>query len=145
VSRSAPVLAALAVLVRGQEVLLVRRRNEPDAGLWGYPGGHVEPGETALAAAARELREETGVVAEPLDYLTNLDIVLRDDAGGLRHHYFLAAVLCRYLSGTPQAADDAEDAGWFPIPRILAGDLPMSADVDRLLRAALAHPGCGQG
>ncbi|OWJ87584.1 NUDIX domain-containing protein, partial [Paracoccus yeei] len=53
-----PVLAALAVLIdhdpdHGPRVLLVQRRNPPDAGLWGFPGGHVEPGETALAAAAR--------------------------------------------------------------------------------------------
>ncbi|HUF57442.1 MAG TPA: NUDIX domain-containing protein, partial [Thermohalobaculum sp.] len=41
-------------------VLLVRRLNEPDAGLWGYPGGKVEWGETVADAAVRELAEETG-------------------------------------------------------------------------------------
>ena len=59
-----PLLGAIAVVVQDGHVLLARRRKEPDAGLWGYPGGHVELGETALAAAARELLEETGVTAD---------------------------------------------------------------------------------
>ena len=68
-----PRLAALAVTLDGDggQVLLVQRRNPPDAARWGFPGGHVEPGETALAAAARELFEETGIKAEkPLLFAT---------------------------------------------------------------------------
>ncbi|MGV6850187.1 MAG: NUDIX domain-containing protein, partial [Marinibacterium sp.] len=68
-----PRLGALAVVLRDGHVLLARRANPPDAGLWGFPGGHVEPGETGLAAAVRELAEETGVIARPVDYLTNID------------------------------------------------------------------------
>ena len=64
-----PKLGAIAVVVRNDHVLLARRGKEPDAGLWGFPGGHVELGETALQAAVRELREETGVEAHPLGYL----------------------------------------------------------------------------
>ena len=92
---SRPVLAALAVVVEGHNVLLVRRRNPPDAGLWGYPGGHVEAGETALAAAVRELAEETTVLADPVGYLANLDTILPGADGRLAHHFFLEAVLCR--------------------------------------------------
>ena len=40
----APKVAALAVIVRADQVLLVRRKNKPDAGLWGFPGGHVDLG-----------------------------------------------------------------------------------------------------
>lgn len=140
---SRPVLAALAVVVRGENVLLVRRRNPPDAGLWGYPGGHVERGETALAAAARELAEETTVRAAPVGYLANLDTILPGDDGRPAHHFFLVAVLCRYLGGSPQAADDAEEAAWMPVEQVLSGALPMSRDVDRVLRRALEYPGGG--
>jgi len=45
-------------------VLLVRRSDEE--GLWGFPGGAMEPGESAAAAMAREVREETGLVVEPV-------------------------------------------------------------------------------
>lgn len=133
-----PRLAALAVTLRGDQVLLARRRNPPDAGLWGFPGGHVDPGETALQAAARELREETGVTATPRRYLDNVDLIRRDAAGALEFHFLLAAVLCDYVSGEPQAADDALDAEWLPVAEVLGGALPLSEHVDQVLRRALS-------
>ncbi|MFG6080668.1 NUDIX hydrolase [Paracoccus litorisediminis] len=133
-----PRLAALAVLVEAKRVLLVQRRNPPDAGLWGFPGGHVEPGETALDAAARELAEETGVIARPRAYIDNIDMIERGADGALRFHFLLAAVLCDYVSGEPIAADDALDAGWFPVSDILAGSKPLSAGVAATLRRAVA-------
>jgi len=131
-----PRLAALAVVLRDGHALLVQRRNPPNAGTWGFPGGHVEPGETALAAAVRELREETGVVAVPLRYLTNVGVIDRADDGTLRHHFLLAAVLCDYVSGTPVAGDDAMDAAWVPLAEI--GQWHTSPRVAEVLRAALA-------
>ena len=122
-----PKVAAIAVVLDDDRVLLVRRKKEPDAGLWGYPGGHVDLGETALNAAARELREETGVIATPVSYLTNLDIITRDDTGAVQHHFLLAAVLCSFESGTPVAADDVSDARWFHVD--LLDTVACSADV----------------
>jgi ADP-ribose pyrophosphatase YjhB (NUDIX family) len=46
----------------GSPLLLMQRS---DNGNWGLPGGYVEPGESVVAAAAREVREETGVEVEP--------------------------------------------------------------------------------
>ena len=46
---------------RGPEYLIVRARRDPSA--WVLPKGHIEPGETAEAAAVREVREESGCVA----------------------------------------------------------------------------------
>ncbi|MEP6266931.1 MAG: NUDIX hydrolase [Paracoccaceae bacterium] len=105
-----PRLAALAVVMKDDQFLLVKRRNEPDAGLWGFPGGHVELGETAMEAAARELREETGVIGRPLSYLTNVDVIVRDDADSIQFHFLLADVFCEYFSGTPTAEDDVSEA-----------------------------------
>ncbi|WP_368186759.1 NUDIX hydrolase [Aestuariibius sp. HNIBRBA575] len=133
-----PKLAAIAVVVQGDHVLLVRRKNPPDAGLWGYPGGHVDPGETALAAAMREVAEETGVTVRAGGYLTNLDIIGHHPDGTLEYHYLLAAVHCDYVSGTPQAADDVSDAAWMPLSQVLDGNLNMSADVANVLQMAIA-------
>ena len=108
-----PTLGAIAIVFHDDKFLLVKRKKEPNANTWGFPGGHVELGETALAAAERELQEETGVIGRAARYLTNVDVITRDDAGHVQFHYLLAAVLCTYESGTPQAADDAADAGWF--------------------------------
>jgi len=110
---SRPKLGAIAVMHHQGRILLVKRRNEPNANTWGFPGGHVELGETALEAAVRELAEETSVVGTPLSYLTNIDAITRDATGTVQFHYLLAAVACRYESGEPQAADDVSDAGWF--------------------------------
>ncbi|WP_322895269.1 MULTISPECIES: NUDIX hydrolase [unclassified Yoonia] len=134
-TRTFPRLAAIAVLRHAGQVLLVRRRNPPDAGRWGFPGGHVEAGETALAAALRELAEETGVQGLAQGYLTNLDIIQHDAAGMLEFHFLLAVVLCDYVSGTPVAADDVSDVGWFSPDAIKA--LDCSADVERI--ALLAY------
>lgn len=167
-----PRLAALAVLPHRGQVLLVRRRNPPDQGLWGYPGGKVDYGEPVMAAAIRELLEETGIEAEPLRQLGGLDIIGQGSAvregegqpagrregggqdaedrgaaerdaagsgaGSVAWHYFLVPVLCRWRAGEPVAADDAEEAAWFPFAAVLERRFPMSADVDRVLREALA-------
>ncbi|WP_108813943.1 NUDIX hydrolase [Loktanella sp. Alg231-35] len=115
-----PTLGAIAVVRHEGRLLLVKRAKAPNAGTWGFPGGHVELGETALSAAERELHEETGVIGTAERYLTNIDVITRDGQGKIRFHYLLAAVQCRYRSGTPVAADDAMDAGWF-LPQDVAG------------------------
>ena len=136
IKHKAPKVAALAVTVSEDQVLLVRRKNEPDAGLWGFPGGHVDLGETALFAAARELREETSVIGRPLQYLTNLDVIVRDEYGSVRFHFLLAVVLCEYISGVPKAADDVSKATWVAVDDVLLGKLRCSDHVDDVIRLA---------
>jgi len=131
-----PKLAALAVLLKADQVLLVKRRNEPDAGLWGFPGGHVELGETAMEAAARELCEETGVIGRPVRYLTNVDVIDRDRDGSIRFHFLLAAVLCDYRSGNPIAQDDVSDARWWDVADVLDGKVDCSQHVDLVVKMA---------
>ena len=136
-----PKLAALAVVLHEGKLLLVRRKHEPDANLWGFPGGHVDAGETVLQAAARELREETTVVATPTEYLKNLDIIIRDENSQIAFHYLLVSVLCEYEAGHPRALDDVYEAGWFDVGTVLGKTLPMSEDVDTVLLAAMDRLG----
>lgn len=130
-----PGLAALAVLARGGDVLLVRRRNPPDAGLWGYPGGRVERGEPIGDCAARELAEETGVTAEPGALIALIEVVRSD------HHFVLAAVLCAHVAGEPEAADDALEARWIAVDDVRAGRVSCSRHVAEIARLAAAAPG----
>lgn len=133
-----PVPAVLAAVVRGGRVLLVRRANAPDAGRWGFPGGRIEAGETIEAAAERELAEETGVAGEARRVFTALDAFERDAAGGLRRHFVLVAVLCRWLSGEPVAADDALEAGWFALDDLEAPGLDLIGGVQEIAWEAAA-------
>ena len=124
-----PIAAVIGVVVRGGEVLLVRRANQPDAGKWAFPGGKIEPGEPVQAAAAREVVEETGVVVRPLQVFTAVDAFDRTRAGHLLTHYVLIAVLCEWMSGLPQAAGDALEAEWFAIETLGSIDIATSFDV----------------
>ncbi len=131
-----PIPAVIAVLVHEDRALLVRRANPPDAGLWGFPGGRIELGETVKAAAMRELLEETGIRGDAQEILTSLDILVRSDEGVLQQHYILIAVRCRWLSGLPVAGDDALEARWFPVSDLHSDRIPMSADVAAVARLA---------
>ncbi|MGS0892352.1 NUDIX hydrolase [Burkholderia stagnalis] len=141
-----PVPAVIGIVLRERHVLLVRRANPPDAGCWGFPGGKIEAGETVADAAVREIAEETAVDVEALDVFTALDAFDRDAAGGLRHHYVLVAVLCKWLRGTPAAGDDALDARWFDLGELdRSDDLPMSAGVRDVARRAVERAGALAG
>jgi len=126
---ASPKLAATAVVLHNDKVLLVKRKNNPNAGLWGFPGGHVELGETALECAKRELLEETGVSATPLKYLTNIDLIQRDSDHAIQFHYLLAVVYCQYVTGEPLAADDALEAAWFSVAEVLENKAYLTENV----------------
>lgn len=136
-SQNRPQIGALAVLYHEGKFLLAQRRNPPDAGLWGFAGGQVEFGETVCDAAARELQEETGLVAHPAQILNWGEAISRDEAGRARHHHILAAVLCRDPSGTLHAADDVMDVAWVTLAQIESSTYVCSARVDEVARAAL--------
>ncbi|MCA1940264.1 MAG: NUDIX hydrolase [Caenispirillum bisanense] len=106
----------VAVRDTAGRILLVRRRNPPSAGMWGFPGGKPHLGETLADCAARELVEETGITARIRHPLTALDALERDPAtGAIAHHFVLVAMLAVEPQGTCCAADDALDAGWFAL------------------------------
>ncbi len=113
-----PVPAASGLVFRDGAVLLVKRREEPNKGLWSPPGGSLEVGETVESAAARETREETGVLVRPLRVVDVRDIIVRDADGRVRWHYVLFGVLCEYLSGEPSPASDAENARFLPLKEL---------------------------
>jgi len=123
-----PIVAVLVVVVRPMEqetrALIVQRRQQPNAGRWGFPGGVLELGETVAQGAMRELREETGIIAEPAGWLDIHDAITRDDEGRVQFHYTLIAVRGVWRSGEGVAADDAADCAWASRADIEAGRYP---------------------
>lgn len=112
----APVPAVGVVCLRGDEVLLIRRGRPPRQGEWSLPGGRIEPGERAVDAAVRELREETGVEAGITGLIDVVDGVFPE--AGL--HYVLIDYAARWLSGEPVAGDDAVEARFVALDQVEA-------------------------
>jgi ADP-ribose pyrophosphatase YjhB (NUDIX family) len=130
-----PAPAAGVLMLRGAEVLLVRRRYDPRAGAWCLPAGFLEYGETPERCAVRELREETGLKAR----LTGLFGVYAgfDDP---RVRAVLIVYAAERTGGRLAPGDDAIQASFFPLSR-----LPRAiafASHRQVLREARPVPAC---
>jgi len=92
---------AAAIIENDEGQLLIARRKEEklQAGLWEFPGGKIEKGETAEACLIRELLEEMNIVIEPYQFLGEHT----HDYGTV--HISLIAYLARYVSGDIQLYD----------------------------------------
>lgn len=103
------------VVERQVEVALIATDR---GGRWGLPKGHVNRGETAEAAALREVREETGLEGEIIRHLATIEYWFR--AGAARVHKYVDLFLIRYERGDvrPQEAE-VDDARWFPLDEAL--------------------------
>jgi 8-oxo-dGTP diphosphatase len=134
-----PIVGVLAVVMRGDRVLVVRRANPPMPGRWGFPGGVLELGETVAHGAMRELLEETGIEAEAAGPLTVTDTIDRDREGRVRYHYALVAVIGHWRSGEGVPGDDADEVAWLTRAEIVEGGLPTTPALLPLIDLALAR------
>ena len=119
-----PLVGVGAVVVHEGRVLLVRRGSEPLKGHWTLPGGVLEVGETLVEGVVREVREETGLLVEPLELVELVDRIHHErihpesgleagrEAGRVRYHYVIADYLCRVTGGELRAASDADAVRW---------------------------------
>jgi 8-oxo-dGTP diphosphatase len=129
-----PRCGASAAIFRSRKVLLIERAKGPLKGLWSLPGGRIEAGETARTAALREVREETGVVAELGGLVDIHEVIRRGVAGRLLAHYLLAVWYGRWVDGEPVAGSDAAAARFVPLDALDA--LPMTEAAPDLVRRA---------
>jgi len=107
-----------ALIFDGSRILLVERAREPLKGWWSLPGGVLEPGELLQDAVVREVREETGLSVEPIKVIEVFERIIRDAEGRPEYHYVLVDYLCRIVSGTLAASDDAAKAQWFTLEQL---------------------------
>lgn len=136
-----PVPAVGVVCLRGDDVLLVRRGTPPRENDWSLPGGKIEWGETAQAAALRELKEETGVDARLIGLIDVVDgVFTARTSGEIWAHYVLIDYAALWLSGEPIAGDDAREAQFFS-PEALAA-LPLWDETRRIIEAGRLMAKC---
>jgi ADP-ribose pyrophosphatase YjhB (NUDIX family) len=114
---SDPKVAVVVFIYKADKVLLIRRANDPQKGLWTMPGGFMDAGEDPRLAAERECAEETGLKIR-VKHL--LDIASRPAKSQGAHLilYFEG----EYISGALQAGDDADRVSFFGL-----NDLPPLA------------------
>ncbi len=109
-------------------VLLTRRAVMPFRGFWCLPGGHIDQGETALAAVIREVGEETGLGFADPEFLCYIDEIFPQ--------YGFHAVALAFF-GTAEGTlrlmpDEVEETGWFPLDEALS--MPLAFNHNELLK-----------
>lgn len=120
-------LVVLTVRDDQLQALVVRRGNPPYRGRWALPGGFVGRDEDLAEAAARELREETGLASLPvhLEQLATYGSPHRDPRGRVLSVAYL--VFAPELP-IPVAGTDATEARWMPVSRLLADRRRLAFD-----------------
>ncbi len=107
-----PMVGIGIIVLKGEEVLLIKRARPPAQNQWSLPGGAQELGETAEAAARRELLEETGLSVGSLTLIAHVDSIHHDPAGRIQFHYTILDFCALYQAGTPVPASDVLDLAW---------------------------------
>ena len=128
-------VVAVALIDRAGRVLMQRRRLQAEhGGLWEFPGGKVEPGETLVSALLREVLEELGLVLEP----SALEPLSFAESPAQPHVILLYT--CRNWTGDPVCLE-GEEIGWF-VPAALADlampplDVPLAQALRDSIRSA---------
>ena len=120
---SRPFVGVGVVVLKEEDVLLIRRGRPPRFGEWSLPGGAQSVGETVQETARREVLEETGVNIQNPEFLEVVDSIIKDDDGRVKFHYTLIDYWANWASGTPQSADDAQHAEWVHFHKLGEFDL----------------------
>lgn len=107
-----PAVAVSIAVFREGEVLLATRTAAPYRNVFTLPGGLVETGESLEQAALRELREETGVIAEIAGFNQPVEHIERDSAGRVERHYVILSFAARWLAGEGKPSAEAGEILW---------------------------------
>lgn len=128
-------MGANAIILRGDEVLLVRRS---DTGEWAPVSGIVDPGEHPAETAVRESLEEAGVVIEVERMLWTVVLDEIVYANGDRCRYLDHGFRARWVSGEPEVGDEeSTEVGWFRLDEL---PTPRQARLDAMLRVVREDP-----
>ena len=114
--------AVSAAIFHQDRFLMVRRGRPPGRGLYAFPGGRVEAGETLFEAVRREVMEETGALLDAVEHFVDLE--LPSDGPTV---FMLSVHVAGFAGGAIAAGDDAEAAMWLTLDEMAA--LPLASRV----------------
>jgi ADP-ribose pyrophosphatase YjhB (NUDIX family) len=146
--RAHPGVGVAGIAVREGRVLVGLRGRAPAAGVWAFPGGRLEPGESIVAAVRREILEECALEVEVGPRLEVVEAIAApaaptaspNEVGACvpAHHWVIIEHLVRVTGGRLSPGDDAADARWVSLAEL--SRLPRAPQVLRLAQRAVAHP-----
>jgi 8-oxo-dGTP diphosphatase len=120
--------AASAAIFRADGKVLLAKRTKPPF-QWSFPGGRLEPGESAEEAAIREAREEVSVEIEIVGKAGEREVMLPG------RRFLISVFAARLVSGEAQPGPEASETGWFAVGDIEALDAtPGLSDSARLAK-----------
>ncbi len=108
-----PKVAAAALVEQAGAVLLVRRVNDPQRGLWTLPAGFIDAGEDPVEAAVRECFEETGLKVRITGLL---DVLFGQEHP--RGAHILIVYQAEGLGGEMKPSDDVDQVGFFGLDNL---------------------------
>jgi ADP-ribose pyrophosphatase YjhB (NUDIX family) len=118
--------SALLVRDEANRILLGKRNKDPQRGSWVIPGGKIHAFESIAEAAARELREETGLIVEVGEHFDVYEIVNPPS-----EHRIVIYSWAKVVGGEAKASDDISELKFFELAEL--GDVPVTPLVKRVL------------
>jgi len=115
-------VSACVVLNERNELLLIKRKNEPNPGAWALPSGYVEIDETAEECAVHELLEETGLIGEVDEFLGFFF-----QSSPLYKRVITFGFLMKIAGGELKPGDDALDGRYYSLDNL--PDIPFSSHI----------------
>lgn len=120
-----PLIGVGTCLLKDDTILIIQRGHAPDKGLWSIPGGMVGYGERTDVAAAREVKEETGLTVLKMEYVADIvNKIIYDDQGKLKYHFIIVDYVTHQFEGTAVAMDDAIACEWCPFEELPKYEYP---------------------
>jgi len=136
-----PLIGVGVIVFKEDRVLLIRRGKPPREGQWSLPGGRQRLGERIEEAAAREVREETGLEIAVGPLVDVVDSITRDAGDAVQYHYTLIDLLAEWRAGEARAGHDAAEVVWAD-PQDLAG-YGLWTETERVIALALQKRNTG--
>jgi len=103
-----PKIGVNVLVIKDGKVLMGKRIGKVGYGTWCLPGGHLEMGESLAFCAKRELLEETGIIAEDMEFLHLINGPRKDESSHYVHINFLA----KRWKGEPKVTEPDKFEAW---------------------------------